>query len=433
MSLIKREGNTIFEIEDVDIPTSAPMHQLIIALHLCVYSMHWACIKNGLKDINAIPITFITIACVAGRTNNILYTISDVIGIFVTRLLISCVKDTRLYSNTSNVFHNMGLFISKTQRVMGLEICIPSTEILKKVIVIGYNIVTEAMDIFMIMIRHDIHEWTLLHFIATLLRRYIRGVSITLLSVTIATDLIEKFITERQIPANKEIGLKNRIVIYIMLSTTVIVDAVITESHEIILVVGIIGLLVIFIVKFKSLPSLPQNSAGNQTMEETLNETSVNETFSTMTNTNKNTQRIYKMKSKPCGISVIINNEEFTETSLKYRSGSSIDAHKLKDLFNYLGFVTQCHNNKTRIEMRQVLNDVAGLDHSNYDCLIVTILTHGDYGDVLYGTAGQGIMIQEVIETFSGTRCPTLIGKPKIFIIQACRGRRRNQTVLVVK
>ena len=38
-------------------------------------------------------------------------------------------------------------------------------------------------------------------------------------------------------------------------------------------------------------------------------------------------------------------------------------------------------------------------------------------------------MIQEVIETFSGTRCPSLIGKPKIFIIQACRGRRYNQTV----
>ena len=38
-------------------------------------------------------------------------------------------------------------------------------------------------------------------------------------------------------------------------------------------------------------------------------------------------------------------------------------------------------------------------------------------------------MIQEVIETFSGKRCPSLIGKPKIFIIQACQGRRHNQTV----
>ena len=115
--------------------------------------------------------------------------------------------------------------------------------------------------------------------------------------------------------------------------------------------------------------------------------------------------------------------------SLESRSGSSIAANKLWDLFNYLGFVTQCHNNKTHIEMRRILNDIAAMDHAKYDCLMVAILTHGDYGDLLYGTTGQGIVIQEVIETLSGRRCPTLIGKPKIFIIQACRGRRYNQVV----
>ena len=61
--------------------------------------------------------------------------------------------------------------------------------------------------------------------------------------------------------------------------------------------------------------------------------------------------------------------------------------------------------------------------------IILGIYYHGYYGDVLYGTTGQRIVIQEVIEIFSGARCPTLIGKPKIFIVQACRGRRRNQTV----
>ena len=59
---------------------------------------------------------------------------------------------------------------------------------------------------------------------------------------------------------------------------------------------------------------------------------------------------------------------------------------------------------------------------------MVAILTHGDYGDVLCGTTGV-ITIQEVIETFSSRRCPTLISKPKIFIIQTCRGSRRNQAV----
>ena len=277
---------------------------------------------------------------------------------------------------------------------MELDIYIPSTEKLQKFMVIGYNILTEVWDIYMIMIRHDMHEWTLLQFFASLLRRYIRGVNITLLSVTIATDLIEKFVTKRQIPANKEIGFKNRIIIYIMLSATVIADAIITESHEIILVIGITGLTVragiIFIVKFKNLPSQP---AENKTTEQTVAETSENETSSTIiTNTNidtKSTQHIYKMKSKPCGIGIIIiiNNEKF-KVSFKSRSGSSIDAQKLGELLNYLGFVTQCHNNKTHIEMRQILNDVAGIDHSKYDCLIVTILTHGDYGDVLYGTTG---------------------------------------------
>ena len=170
---------------------------------------------------------------------------------------------------------------------------------------------------------------------------------------------------------------------------------------------------IILFVKFKNLPPL---SAENQTTEQTVTETSENETSSTIiANTNinntKSTQRIYKMKSKPCGIGIIINNEKF-KVSFKSRSGSSIDAQKLGELLNYLGFVTQHHKNKTHIEMRQILNDVAGMDHSKYDCLIVTILTHGDYGDVLYGTTGQGIVIQEVIETFSGTRCPTLIGKP---------------------
>ena len=139
-----------------------------------------------------------------------------------------------------------------------------------------------------------------------------------------------------------------------------------------------------------------------------------------------NKQHVYEMTSKPRGIGIIINNKEFN-MSLESRSGTNIDAENLWSIFNYLGFVTHRYNNKTHIEMRSILNDVAAMDHSKYDCLMVAILTHGDYGDLLYGITGEGIVIQEVIETFSGKRCPT--HKPKLFIIQACRGRRHNQVV----
>ena len=139
-----------------------------------------------------------------------------------------------------------------------------------------------------------------------------------------------------------------------------------------------------------------------------------------------NKQPTYSMKSRPRGIGVIINNETFNV--LQPRFGAAMDVHNLEHLYQYLSFDTQFHVNKTHTEMRQILNDVAGMDHDNYNCLMVAILTHGDYGDVLYGTSGI-ITIQEIIETFSSKRCPTLIGKPKIFIIQACHGRRYNQAV----
>ena len=137
-------------------------------------------------------------------------------------------------------------------------------------------------------------------------------------------------------------------------------------------------------------------------------------------------QPTYSMKSSPRGICVIINNEKFN--ALQPRFGAAVDVHNLENLFHYLSFDTQSHENKTHVEMRQILNNVADMNHDKYDCLMVAILTHGDYGDVLYGISGV-ITIQEVIQTFSSKRCPTLIGKPKIFIIQACRGRRNNQAV----
>ena len=122
------------------------------------------------------------------------------------------------------------------------------------------------------MVQHNMYDSTLLEFLANLLRRYIRGVSLTFLCVAIATDAIKKCITELQISTNKtrlEIGPKSRTISYIVLSTIVIADNIIS-SHEVITIIGIIGLStyggIIFIAKFTNLPSTLQNS-GNQDLE----------------------------------------------------------------------------------------------------------------------------------------------------------------------
>lgn len=59
-------------------------------------------------------------------------------------------------------------------------------------------------------------------------------------------------------------------------------------------------------------------------------------------------------------------------------------------------------------------------NYSDYGCLICCILTHGS-GDGLL-CAKDGIYdIQNVFAPFLGNACGTLVGKPKLFIIQVSK------------
>ena len=55
-------------------------------------------------------------------------------------------------------------------------------------------------------------------------------------------------------------------------------------------------------------------------------------------------------------------------------------------------------------------------DHSDADCLVCVLLSHGD-SDVIYGTNGT-LQLHGLIDMFKGDRCPSLAGKPKLFFIQ---------------
>jgi len=54
---------------------------------------------------------------------------------------------------------------------------------------------------------------------------------------------------------------------------------------------------------------------------------------------------------------------------------------------------------------------------------MIAVLTHGINGK-LYSTDGDLISVDDVTKCFDGINCPSLIGKPKVFILQACRGGR---------
>lgn len=128
----------------------------------------------------------------------------------------------------------------------------------------------------------------------------------------------------------------------------------------------------------------------------------------------------YPIHSMPRGYCVIINNIKFK--TMKDRLGSDWDAENLEKLFKrHLGFFVERFDDLTSLQMRQLMDNVRKQDHSKLSCLVVAILTHGIEGQV-YGTDGGLSKIEDLTAYFDGTQCPTLIGKPKIFILQACRG-----------
>lgn len=59
--------------------------------------------------------------------------------------------------------------------------------------------------------------------------------------------------------------------------------------------------------------------------------------------------------------------------------------------------------------------------HRQGDSSFVCLLSHGEEG-FIFGTDGRKLQLDSVFKLFDNSNCPTLVGKPKIFVIQACRG-----------
>ncbi|XP_067008293.2 caspase-1-like [Anabrus simplex] len=122
------------------------------------------------------------------------------------------------------------------------------------------------------------------------------------------------------------------------------------------------------------------------------------------------------------------------------REGSNADVESLKDLFTDLGFdITICHN-KSRDEIEDIIDKFAKEDHSDADCLVVVVLSHGK-GKPYIWARDDFYSVESVWTPFTADKCPTLAGKPKIFIFQACRGNdldpgvnlsRKHQTETVL-
>ena len=125
----------------------------------------------------------------------------------------------------------------------------------------------------------------------------------------------------------------------------------------------------------------------------------------------------------------MINNYIFPQRSDVERTGSNDDVANLTNLFDDLGFRSRTCDNLTSSEMLKLLGETSEKDFSRYDCFVCVILSHGSK-DGIYGTDDQIIKLEAITSLFRRDECPSLIGKPKMFLIQACRGNRQDRVAV---
>ncbi|KAJ0180413.1 hypothetical protein K1T71_003817 [Dendrolimus kikuchii] len=128
----------------------------------------------------------------------------------------------------------------------------------------------------------------------------------------------------------------------------------------------------------------------------------------------------YNMNHKSRGMAIIFNHEHFDIHSLKPRTGTNVDSDNLSKVLKGLGFrVTVLHNLKSE-DIQNYILQTSEMDHSDYDCLLVAVLTHGELG-MLYAKDTH-YKPDNLWYYFTADKCPSLAGKPKLFFIQACQG-----------
>jgi len=127
------------------------------------------------------------------------------------------------------------------------------------------------------------------------------------------------------------------------------------------------------------------------------------------------------------GLALIISNEDFKkESQFNPRAGGAVDVKKLDQLFSDLGFAVTTAKNLKQKEIQKTVQRFKNSITINIDMVIISILSHGDNGNLVDIDGEELDIEEEIISQFYNTSCEVLVGKPKLFLLQYCRGDKRD-------
>ncbi len=102
----------------------------------------------------------------------------------------------------------------------------------------------------------------------------------------------------------------------------------------------------------------------------------------------------------------------------------------LQKVFEWLRFEVVIWRDCESAKMLLLMQELSRRDHSQMDCVVCCILSHGEEGKV-YGVDGHTVFIRKLMEPFNGSNSYSLAGKPKLFFIQACQGNNQQRATHV--
>ena len=134
----------------------------------------------------------------------------------------------------------------------------------------------------------------------------------------------------------------------------------------------------------------------------------------------------YKLDGVPCGYCIIINNDDCRSTSvhfdptenLSFRSREDITKTAIQNLFKEkLGFHVETFVSLSIYAIRQLLEAIRNVDHTNLSCFALIIFSRGKTNDI-YGANNSILSVNDIVDNFSDTKCESLVRKPKLFLFQ---------------
>jgi len=132
------------------------------------------------------------------------------------------------------------------------------------------------------------------------------------------------------------------------------------------------------------------------------------------------------------GYFVIFNHFEFVGENAEVntrRDGTKHDVNKLERVFTELEFIVHTYHDYTKKEIQNKLDEYQNLNMDDCEMFGLAIMTHGDAQGIV-SAKDKMLHISSFINPIKSN--PTLVGKPKLFFIQACRGAGYMNSVNIV-